>query len=228
MDITYQDYFQKNQFDYTFLQFFGKLEKQSKTNDFNVLKFQDNLVKTKGKRCQFGVIYYKGVQKQILEQTQISLIDILNSLFEIEQRQIGILNVTIKDAFKETGSLLKQCLYNELFLRLYRDLTQHSKFNPQFWFFNSEETKLHYDPKFSYNNEIIQLLTKKMDSLEDTYIDVSKTCKKEEPIYLLISEKNKKITLDIRCDLNLGDNNLLVSNKIVKEDNNFINFFNYP
>ena len=32
MDITYQDYFQKNQFDYTFLQFFGKLEKQSKTN----------------------------------------------------------------------------------------------------------------------------------------------------------------------------------------------------
>ena len=125
------------------------------------------------------------------------------------------------------------CIYVELFLRLYRDIVKYKNvkntsraFNPQFWFFNKDETKLHF-----IKNEKIFVLQKYNkfnflktihDTLEKIENDISLMKKKtNEKLYIFIGLnklkteiiydiKNKK---DLQTVSNKDDYELIIDNK---------------
>ena len=236
MDITYKDYFQDKRFIYDYVQFFGKLSRNTKTKEYSIVKFQDNLVKTKGKRCEYGDMFYKGEQYSVIEQTRNSLIDILQSLFieDTEFIKANIIN-KIETEFKDSGFLNKQCLYNEVFLRLYRDCVQNlPNNNPQYWFFNGDETKLFDDPNFTFKNQLIIIFYKNYNKIIEEIKEKAKECNKNDKMFLNIyieqKKKNKKekIKWIIVCD---KDTTTIDENFIeiqINQTTDPINLFNYP
>ncbi len=133
------------------------------------------------------------------------------------------------------------CIYNEILLRIYRDVLKlqnnksNNRFQPQFWFFNSDETKFHYDlnlQKFLIQNYnkfgYVSFLGNQINLINDKIKKLTKTKDNTKKIYLLLKVNKNKFTFDVQYQTTKpNEEYTLVKKDITTNKFSIFNYINY-